>query len=632
MIRLKVTHPRVLYQLTFAISASAKRDAAGRRPKRKIFSEEGLRIGQLDDPRNRVEIPITEGGFPLEFASGLGVEEMRQARFSIARVRVAIFCEIVSVCITRSEFDDAERYLNDLISFIRAVDILESHRLLWNEFASRITLLHAHLAHALDRSSIALECYRAAAYLEDEESVIHGMARAGEIVLRIGLFRRRNVVPVKEEQQQTPSSSSTLPALESTEEYQALFTAASEIVQRCLQGVWGDGMVVVGRLIATSLTDEVVRAKQNLKSALDLSCRSRDNYLRLIVLIFSASQYVDTSLEYANKILESTRQLASSLGAVSGGGQQEQADGGNVETPTRRPTRTGSGMQTKEGVKQYQVGNARAGLWIGQRFAEVYKRSNDGARMAKQNALNTVFEKAIEAVDRKADGYLALQYVEGGQEVKKVVPPPLVIQQPPQQQQQEPLQLSTLQTQPDRQQPEFQQQQSPTAATTPTTTMTGSTTPIVQMSPTRTLRHTRMLRGSTISTMDPFSPVETCAHAFHDEAGEEEEEEESVEEDSQVTGPPSTAATRSTNGSQRQIQSHSRSQSYFSQSQSPSRRSPTRARSQRSGSTMSRRSTRSSSVKGGSQKAVAVVADEEEEEDDEDAEGEDDDGEWEEDD
>ena len=38
----QVTHPRILFLLAFLVSSTAKRDAVGRKPKRKVFANEGL--------------------------------------------------------------------------------------------------------------------------------------------------------------------------------------------------------------------------------------------------------------------------------------------------------------------------------------------------------------------------------------------------------------------------------------------------------------------------------------------------------------------------------------------------------------------------------------------------------------
>lgn len=39
---IQVTHPRILFLLAFLVSSVAKRDAVGRKPKRKVFASEGL--------------------------------------------------------------------------------------------------------------------------------------------------------------------------------------------------------------------------------------------------------------------------------------------------------------------------------------------------------------------------------------------------------------------------------------------------------------------------------------------------------------------------------------------------------------------------------------------------------------
>lgn len=38
------THPRVLFELAFLVSSVSKRDLVGRKPRRKLFAEEGLKI------------------------------------------------------------------------------------------------------------------------------------------------------------------------------------------------------------------------------------------------------------------------------------------------------------------------------------------------------------------------------------------------------------------------------------------------------------------------------------------------------------------------------------------------------------------------------------------------------------
>lgn len=113
----------------------------------------------------------------------------------------------------RSEFVEAERHLAELIAHTR-------NEGLFNQYAARITLLHAQLAHGLGQIERALQCYQVAAHLsrsgdragssdsdsihmdekpqqagdEDADGVddpwIHAAARAGELWVRIGHLRR----------------------------------------------------------------------------------------------------------------------------------------------------------------------------------------------------------------------------------------------------------------------------------------------------------------------------------------------------------------------------------------------------------------------------------------------------------
>lgn len=45
---IKCTHPRVLYHLAYLVSSVAKRDAVGRKPKRKVFATAGLGVWEKE--------------------------------------------------------------------------------------------------------------------------------------------------------------------------------------------------------------------------------------------------------------------------------------------------------------------------------------------------------------------------------------------------------------------------------------------------------------------------------------------------------------------------------------------------------------------------------------------------------
>ncbi len=72
------------------------------------------------------------------------------------------------------------QHLAALIAHTRTYSIFEL-------FAARITLHNAHLAHALDHGARALECYRIAVRLAGADNFVALSARAGEIILLMGM-------------------------------------------------------------------------------------------------------------------------------------------------------------------------------------------------------------------------------------------------------------------------------------------------------------------------------------------------------------------------------------------------------------------------------------------------------------
>lgn len=128
------------------------------------------------------------------WASVGDVEEVEQR---LARIKADLLCELVAVSTMRSEWDAAEQVsvhaggsrtpltvpqnLAQLIAHTRTYNIFP-------HFAARISLHHAHLAHALGQTSRALECYSIAAALAEEGSFVRLSAGAGEVALRIGAY------------------------------------------------------------------------------------------------------------------------------------------------------------------------------------------------------------------------------------------------------------------------------------------------------------------------------------------------------------------------------------------------------------------------------------------------------------
>ncbi|KAH9942974.1 hypothetical protein B0H21DRAFT_749241 [Amylocystis lapponica] len=353
---IQATHPRILFMLAFLVSSTAKRDAVGRKPKRKVFAFEGLAMWETEVTREIMFSPWAGQG---------DVEEVEQR---LARIKADLLCELIAVSIMRSEFDSAEENMNLLIAHTRAYALFPL-------FAARIALHHAHLAHALGQAPRALQCYRAAAHLAEPGSFVNIAARAGEVVLKIGL-KEGELHNDKDD-----CRSEELDEDEDEDQKDGLL-----IVKAC-RGMGGT-LEALGQVIEACLTPEILKAKQHLKLALSIATKAQDNHLRALVLALISSHYFHTASDHALEMLQTCEQLAAGLGAP--------------------PTKTVSNSQGDTTQMSVVVGNAPLGLWVGERFMELFKRAGKEARVRKQATVNAELVKAVDALAQRS---LAAQHM-----------------------------------------------------------------------------------------------------------------------------------------------------------------------------------------------------------------------------
>ncbi|KAI0352218.1 hypothetical protein OH77DRAFT_1485975 [Trametes cingulata] len=349
----QVTHPRILFLLAFLVSSASKRDAVGRKPKRKVFATEGLATWDTEVAR---EIAFST------WASAGDVEEVEER---LARIKADLMSELVAVSIMRSEFDIAEENLNNLIAHTRTYHIFP-------HFAARIALHHAHLAHALMRPSRALRCYRAAAHHAERGSFVHVAALAGETALCVGVQRRKARMG---EAWRTGLSEMDDPWPDE-EDTEVHLERGMEVVKMC-RGM-GGSLEAIAQVLEACFTAEILKAKQHLKHALELASKAQDNHLRALVLALIAAHYLHTAGDHARTMLQTCEQLAAGLGAPPTKGASQGAKG----TPV-------------------VVGNAPLGLWVGERFLELFKRAGKEARVQKQTVVNAQLEKAVADLARR---------------------------------------------------------------------------------------------------------------------------------------------------------------------------------------------------------------------------------------
>ncbi|KAJ6447400.1 hypothetical protein C8R47DRAFT_1031335, partial [Mycena vitilis] len=288
---IRTTHPRVLYALGYLVSAVARRDLVGRKPKRKTFVLEGLGVVDREAARE------------LRVPRWASAGDVRAVEEQMAKIKADLMCELIAVSIMRSEFDEAERTLNVLIAHAR------THGLFSGALAHRITLLHAQLAHALGRPARARTCYRVAAQLAQEANDAGGAvaARAGEVALIVGIRARararasgRQLAPFKEEAEFADVGEAELAQM------------GQDVAATC-RGL-GGAMRAVGEVLEGVLTTEILKAKQHFKNALTYATECQDNHLRALILALIAAHYLHTAGDQAQKMLATCEQLAAGLG------------------------------------------------------------------------------------------------------------------------------------------------------------------------------------------------------------------------------------------------------------------------------------------------------------------------------
>ncbi|CAE6382948.1 unnamed protein product [Rhizoctonia solani] len=334
---IKSTHPRVIFELAFLVSSIARRDVVGRKPRRLIFSTEGLRAG-------------AETGIEVAFPVWATLEDVRETELRLAEIRADLMCELVA-------------RLSELVAHTRNFGLFDF-------FVARISLHHAHLAHARGQDDRAIMCYEAAIRASSTGSFIHTSSSAGLIGLKMGITARDKYITSASKSPSTPP-----PDTGTVKPDQKLLAACTYSLAPLAH-------------ILTSPTLPIVRAKQELKIALDLSSKAQDNYLRALGVAMSAAKYMHTAESHAGVMLGTVKALAAGMGALE---NKKGAD----ESPSKDARDDG---KSRDAVKK-NFGNAVLGLWVGLRLYELHKRAGDAEQAKKQDLKNRRLIKAVGGIE-----------------------------------------------------------------------------------------------------------------------------------------------------------------------------------------------------------------------------------------
>ena len=210
----------------------------------------------------------------------------------------------------------------------------------------------------------ALQCYRAAAYLDDDEYVgpsynygsgtsgfVRVAARAGEIGLRLGLRALKDrALSASIRDNDSDLDTMACDVIEECKAYPGVLTAVGWLLEAIVSKEIVKAKCVIEGPVSyrrrASFDSAYVPARQRLKASLDISSRAQDNHLRAVVLALTSAHYYDTASDHAKVMLQTARQLAAGMGAP--------------ETQSNKNT----GAPTTEN----HYGNSFLGLWVGESF------------------------------------------------------------------------------------------------------------------------------------------------------------------------------------------------------------------------------------------------------------------------
>ncbi|SGY50778.1 BQ5605_C001g00926 [Microbotryum silenes-dioicae] len=372
--------PRTLvYNFAFLASVAIHRDPFGSKPRSTLFANEGLKL--FDLKLNSIEPcpPLTQ---PHEVADYLA---------RIARMKIHLLLFSSELEIMRSGFEQAKNQLLDAVTTAR------NREGLWDEYEGRITLDFGMLFHAEGEDAKAEECYEtvldktatsSATENDDDDDeqrqglrVLAGlsllmlkMSQGWRIRLSTHASSNASANPIGSPQRPTanPSNAFESPRYDAIAREIVAFTCAEE------SGSSSPSSNLIAEFIQSLTKGEITKSKQHLSVALQLSNQMNSNHAKALVLSLLANLFLMTRNDQAQKMLHAASHLVKGMGARM------------IPPATENPA-----VPTAPTNDDYLVGNARLGLWLGERLLESYKKENDLARVQEQERRNDAHRRAL---------------------------------------------------------------------------------------------------------------------------------------------------------------------------------------------------------------------------------------------
>ncbi|KAM0755166.1 hypothetical protein T439DRAFT_322218 [Meredithblackwellia eburnea MCA 4105] len=342
-ITLQLSPQSMVYGMAFLVSVAVHRDPFGNKPRCRMFGVEGLRALDAKLSGSETLPPL----LPTWVTPHL---------ISLARIKVHLLLFSAELSIMRSEYVSARSELNTALSTMRQYDLWPSTAADDVAFKARLTLDEGLLAQALGRNKVAEQCFEVVLSLESgNPSDLTPLALLSLLLVRLSQGQRPSTL--------TPLTQQILDSIS----LNSSSTTTTDPAPASLK--------LVADFAIALTKGEIVRAKQYLSNALLVANATVCNHAKAAVLALLANLFLLTRNDQAQKMLSASYGLTRGMGP-------------------RKDTRT-DGERESGVVGEENVGNARLGIWVGERLWQSFRRT-DASKARRQEELNMVHRRVLE--------------------------------------------------------------------------------------------------------------------------------------------------------------------------------------------------------------------------------------------
>ncbi|BGP30401.1 hypothetical protein JCM10296v2_002155 [Rhodotorula toruloides] len=354
----RVTPHPTLYTFAFLASAAIHLDPLGKSPRSGLFAAEGVRIAESKLGAREATQPVTS----LAFAS--------QNLHAVASLKVRFHLLLASLGTMRSSYTTAETHLSSALSTLRAYNSSS-----WTTSEAALKILFGWAQVRIARAAKggqdekeaeeALEAVIFACEKRRKEDKEGGIAEHLKNVAMLSLLLLRLSNSTPSAPMTTPTD--TIIRALSASEPSSTSSAHSRLIHSLAQAL---------------TVPSIIASKAALSAALALANQMQANHVRVGVLALLANVFLWTREGEAQKMLISALKLAQSMGSAT----------------DRSYT-----FPDAPGLPAVIVGNARLGLWLGERLLESYRsdsslqRTDEGRqKLVAQERVNEACRRMLE--------------------------------------------------------------------------------------------------------------------------------------------------------------------------------------------------------------------------------------------